>query len=428
MTEQTRVFAKCAWRLIPFMLLLYVVSFIDRTNVGFAALTMNRDLGFSPSVFGLGAGLFFITYNLCQVPVTILVRRYGARRVIFWIMLLWGLLAAANAWVRGTHSFFALRLLLGVAEAGFFPGMIYYLTLWFPQAYRGRFSGTFATGVPLAGIIGGPLSGLILGMDGVSGLHGWQWMFLLEGLPASLLAFAVLRILPDGPMQASWLDPAEKNLVAASLASGASVPDRGIWHALGDGRVWALGLAGFCNGCSVYAIALWLPQMIQALGFSNRATGFVAAVPYIAGMGGMIFWGRSSDLRGDRTGHMALAYLLVVASFTAACLALHPALVLLALTFGVMGVYASFGPFYSLPSSFMGRTAVAGGIALVNSIASMSGFFGPFFIGIVKEHTGSFRASMAALAMVEGVAVLAILVLGRMLHRGASATAQRTPA
>ena len=423
MAEQGKVFAKCAWRLIPFMMLLYVVSFIDRTNVGFAALTMNKDLGFSPSVFGLGAGLFFITYNLCQVPVTILLRRHGARRVIFWIMLVWGLLAACNAFVRGTHSFFALRLLLGVAEAGFFPGMIFYLTLWFPQAYRGRFSGTFATGIPLAGVIGGPLSGLILGMDGVSGMHGWQWMFLLEGLPATVLAFAVLRFLPDGPMQASWLDDAEKCTIAASLAPETAIQDRGFWRALSDARVWALGIAGFCNGCSVYGIALWLPQMIQAMGFSNRATGFVTAVPYIAGVGGMIFWGRSSDIRGERIRHIALAYLVVVASFATVCLTHNPALVLLALTVGVMGVYAAFGPYYSLPSAFLGGTAAAGGIALVNSIASMSGFFGPLFIGIIKEHTGNYAASMAALAMVEGLAVLAILVLGRLLHRRANKVA-----
>ena len=421
--EQGKVFAKCAWRLIPFMMLLYVVSFIDRTNVGFAALTMNKDLAFSPSVFGLGAGLFFITYNLCQVPVTILLRRHGARRVIFWIMLVWGLLAASNAFVRGTHSFFALRLLLGVAEAGFFPGMIFYLTLWFPQAYRGRFSGTFATGIPLAGVIGGPLSGLLLGMDGVSGMHGWQWMFLLEGLPATVLAFAVLRFLPDGPMQATWLDDAEKHIIAASLTPETVIRDRGLSGALADARVWALGIAGFCNGCSVYGIALWLPQMIQAMGFSNRATGFVAAVPYVAGVGGMIFWGRSSDVRGDRIRHIALAYLVVVASFTTVCLTRNPALVLLALTVGVMGVYASFGPYYSLPSAFLGGTAAAGGIALVNSIASMSGFFGPLFIGIIKEHTGNYAASMAALAMVECLAVIAILVLGRLLHRRATTVA-----
>jgi ACS family tartrate transporter-like MFS transporter len=413
--EPGKVFAKCAWRLIPFMMLLYVVSFIDRTNVGFAALTMNRDLAFSPSVFGLGAGLFFITYNLCQVPATILLKRFGARRVIFCIMLVWGLLAASNAFVRGIQSFFALRLLLGVAEAGFFPGMIFYLTLWFPQAYRGRFSGTFSTGVPLAGVIGGPLSGIILGMDGLAGMHGWQWMFLLEGLPAALLAFAVLKFLPDGPAQATWLSDTEKSIIATSLTPETVIQERGSWLILADSRVWVLSIAGFCNGCSVYGLALWLPQMIQAMGFSNRATGFIAAVPYIAGMGAMIFWGRSSDVRGDRLWHIALGYLLVAASFTVTCLTQSHAVVLVALTVGVMAVYATFGPYYSLPSSFLQGTAAAGGIALVNSIASMAGFVGPYVIGIIKERTGGYTASMAALAVVASLGALAILALGRIL-------------
>ena len=287
--------------------------------------------------------------------------------------------------------------------------------MWFPQAFRGRFSGTFSAGIPLAGIIGGPLSGIILGMDGLGGLHGWQWMFLIEGLPASLLAFAVLKYLPDSPTQATWLNDAEKNIIATSLTPETVVQDRGLWLILADSRVWALGIAGFCNGCSVYGLALWLPQIIQGMGFSNRATGFVAAVPYIAGMGGMIFWGHSSDVRGDRIWHIAFGYLVVAVSFTAACLTQNHTLILLALTVGVMGVYATFGPYYSLPSSFLRGTAAAGGIALVNSIASMGGFVGPFVIGIIKEQTGGYTASMAALAGMEGLAAVAILALGRVL-------------
>jgi ACS family tartrate transporter-like MFS transporter len=252
-------------------------------------------------------------------------------------------------------------------------------------------------------------------MNGVAGLHGWQWMFLVEGLPASLLAFAVLKFLPDGPTQATWLNDAEKNIIATSLTPEVVIQDRGPWLFLTDPRVWVLGLAGFCNGCAVYGLALWLPQMIQAMGFSNRATGFVAAVPYIAGMGAMIFWGRSSDVRGDRIWHIALGFLLVALSLTAACLTQNNTLVLLALTVGVMGVYAGFGPYYSLPSSFLRGSAAAGGIALVNSIASMGGFVGPFFIGILKEQTGGYTAAMAALAILEGLAAIAILALGRML-------------
>lgn len=293
--------------------------------------------------------------------------------------------------------------------------MIFYLTLWFPQSYRGRFSGAFSTGIPLAGIIGGPLSGIILGMDGVAGMHGWQWMFVIEGLPATLLAFAVLRFLPDGPAQAPWLSDEEKGTVATSLASDTAIQDRGPWLTLVDSRVWALGIVGFCNGCSVYGLAIWLPQMIQAMGFSNRATGFVSAVPYIAGMAAMIFWGRSNDFRGDRIWHLALGYLLVAVSFTSACLTQNHTLQLLALTAGVMGVYAGFGPYYSLPSSFLRGTSAAGGIALVNSIASMGGFVGPFVIGVIKEQTGGYTTAMAALAVAEVLGAITILALGRVL-------------
>jgi MFS transporter, ACS family, tartrate transporter len=415
LAEEDKVFSKCAWRLIPFMMLLYVVNYIDRTNIGFAALTMNKDLGFSPSVFGLGAGLFFISYNLSSVPVTVLLRRFGARRVIFCIMAVWGVLAALNAFVQGPHSFYALRLLLGIAEAGFFPSMIFYLTLWFPQAYRGRFCGTFTTGIPLAGIIGGPLSGIILGMDGVVGLHGWQWLFLMEGLPAALLAFAVLKVLPDSPAQATWLNDTEKNTIAAGQTAGAIIPDHGLWLTLRDLRVWALGVAGFFNACASFGLAFWLPQIIQAMGFSNRATGFVAAVPFIAGMGAMIFWGRSSDARGERIWHIALAYLLVAFSFAGASLTQYYILVLIALTFGAIGVFAAFGPYYSLPSSFLRGTGAAGGIALVNSIAVMGGFVGPLIIGILKEQTGGYAAAMTVLGLGEVLGALIILAVGRVL-------------
>jgi MFS transporter, ACS family, tartrate transporter len=415
MSEGEQVFTKCAWRLIPFMMLLYVVSVIDRTNVGFAALTMNKDLGFSPSVFGLGAGLFFLTYNLCQVPATVLLRRFGARRVIFCIMAVWGFLASSNAFVRGPQSFYALRLLLGIAEAGFFPGMIFYLTLWFPQSYRARFSGTFSSGIALAGIIGGPLSGFVLGMDGVAGLHGWQWLFLIEGLPAALLALAALKFLPDGPAHASWLNETEKTIIATNLAPGAVIRDQGLWPTLGDPRVWALGIAGFFNGCAQFGLAFWLPQIIQAMGFSNRTTGFVAALPYIAGMGAMIFWGRSSDARGERVWHIALAYLLVAVSLASASLTQNYMFMLVALTFAAMGVYAFFGPFYSLPSSFLSGNDAAGGIALVNSICVMGGFVGPVIIGILKEQTGGYAAAMAVLGLGDVLGALIILTVGRSL-------------
>jgi ACS family tartrate transporter-like MFS transporter len=227
MADQDQVFAKCAWRLIPFMLVLYLVNFLDRLNVGFAALTMNKDLGFSPTVFGFGAGVFFVGYSLLQVPANVVLARVGARRTVFAIMAAWGAIAGSTAFVETPFGFYTLRFLLGVAEAGFFPGMIFYLTLWFPRAYRARFMGIFSGGIPLAGIIGGPLSGAILQMDGVLGLHGWQWLFLIEGMPACVLAVVVLRFLPDGPRDASWLDDGEKRLIAARILAADCAAIRG---------------------------------------------------------------------------------------------------------------------------------------------------------------------------------------------------------
>ena len=391
-----RVFAKCAWRLIPFMMLLYVVNFIDRVNVGFAALTMNKDLGFSPAIFGFGAGVFFIGYLLFQVPANVILERVGARRWIFCILVVWGAISAANAFVQGPTSFYALRFLLGVAEAGFFPGMIFYLTLWFPQAYRARFTASFMAAIPLAGIIGGPLSGLILGMDGVAGLHGWQWLFLIEGLPACLLAFAVLKLLPDGPAHASWLSGAEKKRLP--LAS----PPKTSWRIGTFGRPCAIraclrsaSLFGIVM-IAFYGTSLWLPQIVQAMGFSNRATGFVVALPYVAGMAAMILWGRSSDARGERIWHVALPMLLAAAGFAGASVAQTDPLVLVALTLSMVGIVSAYGPFWSLPSSFLRGSAAAGGIALINTIASLGGFVGPSLIGVLKEQTGGYASAMAA--------------------------------
>jgi ACS family tartrate transporter-like MFS transporter len=413
LSEQDQVFTKCAWRLIPFIMLLYVVNFIDRSNVGFAALTMNRDLGFSPSVFGFGAGVFFLGYVLFQIPATVLLERVGARRLIFWIMAIWGLVSASNAFVRGPQSFYALRFLLGVAEAGFFPGMIFYLTLWFPKAYRGRYSAIFSSAIPLAGIIGGPLSGVILGMDSAAGLHGWQWLFLIQGLPASLLAFSVLKFLPDRPAHAGWLDDTEKNLIATNLGAGLLPDERNLWKSLRDPRVLALGSAAFASGSAVYATSLWLPQIIHAMGFSSRATGFVSALPYLAGMGAMIFWGRSSDASGERIRHIALAWLLAAAGFAGAGLAQDHVLTLIGLTLAVMGVLAAFGPVYSVPSSFLGGPAAAGAIALINSIATLGGFAGPVLFGILKEQTGGYAAGFAVLAFMLVLAAIVVLALGR---------------
>ena len=376
MAEQDRVFTKCAWRLIPFMGLLYLVNYIDRTNAGFAALTMNKDLGFSPTVFGFGAGIFFIGYSLFQVPANVILERIGARRWVFCIMAIWGFLAASNALVKTPISFYVVRFLLGMAEAGFTPGMFLYLTYWFPRDYLARVTAQFLIALPLSFVIGGPLSSLILGMDGMTGLHGWQWLFLMEGLPAFLLAFAVLKFLPDGPPHASWLTNGEKETIAARLASEEPAGRTGFWPALRDPRVIALGIAFFAFSAAAYGIYLWLPQIVRAMGFSNTATGFVVASCFVAAIPAMILCGHSSSRRGDRIWHVALPFLLTALCLAVASLAQSNAIVLAALVIGLATNFAAFGAFLSLPSSFLRGTAAAGASVSFAPLATLVVFSG----------------------------------------------------
>jgi ACS family tartrate transporter-like MFS transporter len=408
--SEHQIFIKCAWRLIPFMGLLYVVSFIDRTNVGFAALTMNQDLGFSPAVFGFGAGIFFLGYALFQVPANAMLERLGARRWVFCITAVWGLLSASTAFVRGPTGFFTLRFLLGAVECGFLPGMLFYLSYWFPRSYRARFTAIFMVAVPLSVVIGGPLSGVILGLDGVAGLHGWQWLFLLEGLPAFVLAFPVLLLLPDGPASASWLGDEEKRTIALRLGDEEGASRKEFWPVFRDRRVLALGLASIGLQFCIYGVQLWLPQIVQAMGFSNRATGFVVALPFAASAVAMIVVGRSSDVRGERIWHIALPLMLSTAAFSSAALAKSDSLVLVALGVATVCVYATYGPFFSFPSSFLRGSAAGAGIALSNAIGTIGGVLGPSLIGVLRQESGGYESSMVALAL--GAAVFAMIVLG----------------
>ncbi|MSP95315.1 MAG: MFS transporter [Alphaproteobacteria bacterium] len=411
--QENRIFAKCAWRLIPFMMLLYLVNYIDRVNVGFAALTMNRDLGFSPAVFGFGAGVLLISYALFQVPANAMLQRLGARRWMALILLVWGAVSAACALVRDPLSFYALRFLLGAAEAGFFPGMIFYLTLWFPQTQRARFIAIFMSAAQLSFIVGGPLSSLILQMDGASGLAGWQWLFLLEGLPACALAFAVLAWLPDGPAAASWLSAGEKQAIAKRLAAEEEAGHGHFWLALRDPRVLALGVANFAYAAGHYGAQLWLPQIVREMGFSTLATGFVVALPFAAAMAAMILWGHSSDRRRERVWHVALAMLLAAGGFLAASIVQSDLLMLLSLACALIGIASGFGPFYSLPSTFLGGAAAAAGIALVQTIGLMGGFVGSYVVGLLREATGNYSAAMAALGLGLVASALIVLALGK---------------
>jgi ACS family tartrate transporter-like MFS transporter len=414
MPEAERVFLKCAWRLVPLMALLYFVNIMDRVNVGFAALTMNRALGFSPAVYGFGAGAFFLGYALFQVPANMILERVGARRWICLLLLLWGALSASNAAVSGAAGFYTVRIALGLVEAGFYPGMILYLTYWFAKPYRGRLVAIFMTALPLANIVGGPLSSLVLGMNGVLGLAGWQWLFLIEAAPAILLAFVVLKFLPDGPGKAAWLNRDEKHLIAAQLRTDDTARHVKLWPAFAEPRVYALAVVYFGYAVGNYGVGLWLPQIVQGMGVSNLATGFVVAIPYIASVFAMIVWGRSSDKSGERIWHVALPAMLMAACLLIASLVASNLVIFLALSLVVVGALALQGPFWVLPSTWLGGAAAAGGIAFINAIGTGGGgFFGPYVLGLMRQATGSFAAGMAVLAIAPALSAVVVLLLGR---------------
>jgi len=411
-----RVFIKCAWRLIPFMTLLYLVNFLDRVNVGFAALTMNRDLGLSPAVFGFGAGIFFVGYAAFQVPANVVLQRIGARRWIFLIMLLWGAISASTAFVQSATGLYVLRFLLGAAEAGFVPGMFFYLTLWFPPTYRARFIATFMMAAPLSGVIGGPLSGYILGTDDVFGLHGWQWLFLIEGLPACALGFVVLNYLPDNPSSASWLSGDEKAAIAARLSTEDTTEHHhDLWRALLDPRVIALGLVNFGVLAGANGVSLWLPQIVQSMGFTNVLTGFIVALPNLISTVVMVLWGRSSDARGERVWHVAIPALIASSSFMLASLTQIDLVMLIGLSITQIMLWSAIAPLIALPSSFLSGQSRAAGLALVVSIGQIGSFSGSWIIGILRERTGDYAASMAAVGFILLVSALIVLALGRAM-------------
>jgi len=412
---ESKVFAKAAWRIVPFLVLLYVANFLDRVNVGFAALTMNKDLSLSPAAFGFGAGVFFVGYLLFQVPANLILEKLGARRWVFLMLAIWGVISAGNALMTGPRSYYAVRFALGVAEAGFFPGMLLYMTYWFPDSWRGRFVGIFMAAIPLANIIGGPLSTSILAMNGIAGLHGWQWMFILEGIPVTLLAFASLKLLPDRPANALWLTADEKKRVAQILAADSRAEQKDFWPALSDPRVIALGLVLLGNQCTLYGVQLWLPQIVHGMGFSNFATGFVVALCFIAAMVSMILWARRSDARNERIWHVIIPLGLAALGLMLAAAAQSPLLMLLALALSLAGTLAYNGPFFSLPATFLAGTAAAGGIGFINTIGSLGRFIGPWMVGVLKEESGGYSSAMAALAILMLGATLLVFVMGRLM-------------
>lgn len=409
MTSDDALYRKIRWRLLPYLLLLYVVAWFDRVNVGFAALQMNEDLGFSPRVFGFGAGIFFIGYALFEIPSNLILARVGARLWIGRIMVSWGLISIAMLFVTGPVSFYVLRFLLGVAEAGFLPGILFYLGAWFPRAERARAVSWFMVGIPLSTVFGGPIAGALLGLDGRRGLAGWQWLFLLEGLPAVLLGIATWIWLPDTPAHARFLSASEaervKTRIAAEAAQTASRHAPDIRRVLLSPTVWLLGLVLFACQCGSYGLTLWIPQIVRGIsGASDLAVGFISAVPYIAAAIAMILVGASSDRTGERFWHVALPSFIGAAGFAASAFLLSPVPGMLALTIAAVGDLSTRGPFWTLPPRFLTGSALAAGIALVNTMGSLGGFVGPYAVGIIREATGSFTGGMLLLS---GLLVLA---------------------
>ena len=426
---ESRTLSRVAWRFIPFLIVCYFVAYLDRVNVGFAKLTMDTDLGLSETAFGFGAGVFFLAYFLFEVPSNIIMDKVGARRWIARIMLTWGLVSGATAFTReiayalglsNEHAFYLLRVLLGFAEAGFFPGIIFFLTLWFPASHRARIVGYFMAAIPLSSALGSPVSAALLGFDGAWGLRGWQWLFIVEALPSIILSFVTFFYLTDRPADATWLEPQGRAWLQRRLAledqRREHVSPASALASLADTRVLALALVYFGAVACLYGVGFWMPTIIKGFGVSIAMTGWINAIPYVVGFLGMVWWGRRSDRTGDRTMHLSVALALAAIGVGGSAFLADPATKMIALTVGAFGVFASLPIFWTLPTAFLAGAAVAPGIAAINAIGNLSGYFGPFAIGWIKDATGSFAWGLVAVASCAVVALVITLVLGHDPH------------
>jgi ACS family tartrate transporter-like MFS transporter len=395
------VLAKVRRRLIPFLFLLYIVAYLDRINVGVAALQMNRALGFSATTFGFGAGIFFLSYVLFEIPSNVILARVGARLWIARIMITWGLVSSAMMFVRSAWGFYTLRFLLGLAEAGFFPGLIFYLTRWFPARERARTIAAFMTATFVAGAIGGPISGALLSLD-AGGLAGWQWLFLLEGLPAIVLGFVVPAVLTERPEDAMWLSEGERATLVACLHDERP-PTQSHAATVGDAlrlpRTWMLAVVYFTIPVTLYGIGFWLPQMLKtASGAGDFTVGLLSAIPYAAGAVAMVLVGRHSDRTGERRWHIAIPALVCAAALVLSTAGSGIAWSVATLSLAMLGLASMFGPFWALTTSTMGGVGAAASIALVNSVGNTGGFVGPYMLGAITDATHSFSVALFVIA------------------------------
>ncbi|MGO3123485.1 MAG: MFS transporter [Advenella sp.] len=414
--ELKATYIKIAWRLIPFLVFLFILAWLDRVNVGFAKLHMLQDLQFSEAVYGLGAGIFFIGYFLFEVPRNLLLEKIGARKTLARITILWGAASIAMAYVTTPTQFYIMRFLLGVFEAGFFPGVVLYLTYWFPAEYRARVNGLFMTSFALAGVIGGPLAGLILnGMQDVGHLANWQWLFIIEGIPSVIAGLFVLKYLPEKPVNAKWLTPQEQQAVTRALElenSQTGNKHLSFKDAYRNSAIWLCAAVYFCIVSGNATIAFWSPSIIKAIGINNDLMiGVLSALPFIAGTIAMVWNGAHSDKTGERRMHCAVATLIACLGLVATGMLLHNALfALIALTIASVGILAAFPVFWSIPAAFLAGTAAAGGIALINSIGNLAGFVAPYMIGTLKTSTGSLSSGLYFVAALEILASILVIL------------------
>jgi MFS transporter, ACS family, tartrate transporter len=422
---ENRTIAKVTRRLVPFLIVCYFIAYLDRVNVGFAALTMNKDLGLSQTAFGFGAGIFFIAYFIFEVPSNLLLERFGARKWIARIMLSWGIVSGAMAFIPAIgsatglgdeHAFYLLRVLLGAAEAGFFPGIIFYLTLWFPAIYRARIVGYFMAAIPLSTVIGAPISGALLYLHGGFGLTGWQWLFVIEAVPSILLSAVVFFFLTDRPAEASWLDPPERAWLTERLQleqrQRQAVRHYSVAQALVNPRVLGLGLVYFGAVATNYGFSFFLPQIVKAFGLNTFLTTLVSATPYVVGLFGMVWWGWRSDNRIERRWHTALPLLLAAAGIAVSTALDQPLLKMISFCVAGFGIFACLPVFWTLPTAFLSGASAAAGIAVINSIGNLAGFAGPFAMGWIKDETGSYAGGLLLLAGLGVIAMAIVLTLG----------------
>jgi MFS family permease len=418
--DGARLFRKIAWRLIPYLFLLYILAYLDRVNVGFAALQMKHDLRLSNTVYGTGAGIFFLGSAIFDLPSNLMLIKLGPRRWIARIMISWGILATAMMFVRGPISFYVLRFLLGVCEAGFFPGMILYLTYWFPSRQRAGAIAKFMTATSIAGVVGAPISGWLLNLDGFRHLHGWQWLFLVEGIPSFLMGFSVLTLLKDKPDDAGWLSRDEKLWLDAELERDRQTGGAAGKHRLIDAFkapiIWLLAAICFIDQVGVYTVNLWMPLILTSFLHGTGAASMTispadtnriatySTIPYIAAAIFTVTIGYSSDRSGERRGHIAGCMILSAIGFGWAGATHSLAAALIAFTLAAVGYWSIMGPFWALPTSMLGGRAAAGGVAIIMMISGAGGFVGPYLTGRLRDLTHSFSGGLYTIAALTLVA------------------------